>query len=195
MYLSLSRLSGMWFDFHLELDPPQAGKPELRFPSGFAMRNARRWFRIIGSLVAINLVCAGIAPSRPGRSPGRPAGRFRTRRATDSAAAVPQVPRWRPTAEWSEPARAQRCRRGLAVRSAGGGPGGTREERAFSAGFRDRRESAHASDGKPADRKGNRHIAALDYRRGTMDAPLVLPAGASTRDSGRQAGRVGPQFH
>jgi len=48
----------MSFDFHLELDPPQAGKPQRRFPSGFTMRNARRWFRIIGSLVAINLVCA-----------------------------------------------------------------------------------------------------------------------------------------
>ena len=48
----------MWFDYQLELDPPRAGKPELRFPSGFAMRNARRWFQIIGSLVAINLVCA-----------------------------------------------------------------------------------------------------------------------------------------
>ena len=48
----------MWFDFHLEFDPPRAGKPEPRFPSGFAMRNARRWFRILGSLVAINLACA-----------------------------------------------------------------------------------------------------------------------------------------
>src|SRR4051812_8880807 len=57
MDLGLSGLSGMWSDFHLELDPPQAGKPELRFPSGFAMRNATRWFRILGSLVAIHLVC------------------------------------------------------------------------------------------------------------------------------------------
>src|SRR3954453_23090427 len=58
MDLGLSGLSGMWSDFHLKLDPPRAGKPELRFPSGFAMRNARRRFRIIGSLVAIYLVCA-----------------------------------------------------------------------------------------------------------------------------------------
>src|SRR3954468_13328553 len=57
MYLGLSGLSGMWSDFHLELDPPRAGKPELRFPSGFAMRNATRWFRILWSLVAIQLVC------------------------------------------------------------------------------------------------------------------------------------------